>query len=311
MKHTRKDLLKELKGFEFLADGYLGKGQAAIAMDGMFAIASISNDWSYEKQGKGMFSFHVATTQFKGADGNKYTVTLNLTEKPSFNKDGTLAGDTIIDGIELSAGNDFIASFFFGSRKGGMEYSLLQKMSDFGAYDLVNEIGMNYQSVFSPGHYVGTNAGELIEGDSFSGMAFSDVLRGAGGDDILKGYLGNDRLFGGAGNDRVMGGSGADLLSGGRDDDSLWGNQGADTFRFKGGHGIDKIKDFEVGVDKIELIGASKSDMTKAVYYSSTGNYQFAFETDDGRTKFIIEGLDRSDLDLNNLDSFIDFVDIA
>ncbi|CAN5190545.1 hypothetical protein BH10PSE4_BH10PSE4_11110 [soil metagenome] len=61
-------------------------------------------------------------------------------------------------------------------------------------------------------------------------------------------------LMGGVGNDTLSGGAAADTLNGGAGSDYLSGGGGADVFRFDGPSlGIDKIADFQVGVDHIAL----------------------------------------------------------
>ncbi|CAN5155089.1 hypothetical protein BH10PSE4_BH10PSE4_07260 [soil metagenome] len=61
-------------------------------------------------------------------------------------------------------------------------------------------------------------------------------------------------ITGGAGNDTLVGGVGNDTLSGGAGTDYLSGGAGADVFHFAGLNlGVDKIADFQVGVDHIAL----------------------------------------------------------
>ncbi|WP_340108609.1 M10 family metallopeptidase [Pikeienuella sp. HZG-20] len=131
---------------------------------------------------------------------------------------------------------------------------------------------------------VGGVGGDVLRGgggdDLLKGGAGDDVLRGGGGDDTLKGGsgddsffggMGSDRLFGNAGDDRLLGGGGddflhgglmddvlvgmrgADTLFGGPGDDTLSGGQGPDVFVFGRGHGDDVIRDFDHGLDKIEI----------------------------------------------------------
>ncbi len=64
----------------------------------------------------------------------------------------------------------------------------------------------------------------------------------------------------GTGNDEVLNGTGgADtfVFTQGSGDDTLWGDRcdtpGADTFVFAAGHGNGTIKDFNNGIDKIDL----------------------------------------------------------
>lgn len=103
--------------------------------------------------------------------------------------------------------------------------------------------------------------------DRLAGGAGEDILRGGhkrdhllggNGDDTLKGGGWRDHLEGGAGDDRLVGQRGPDRLDGGTSDDILRGGSGADTFVFKAGR--DVIRDFEAGVDRLE-IEAGERDM--------------------------------------------------
>lgn len=74
---------------------------------------------------------------------------------------------------------------------------------------------------------------------------------------------GNDEanhIEGGRGNDTIMGGDGGDVLEGNEHNDELWGGTDGvtDTFRFRAGDGTDTIKDIEVGIDLIDIIGATQ-----------------------------------------------------
>ena len=113
---------------------------------------------------------------------------------------------------------------------------------------------------------------DTLDGDSYlSGAAGDDTLYGEEGDDVLSGLWGDDRLYGGAGVDELDGDEGNDYLHGGDGDDDLtgWeghdrleggegndrlrGYDGDDTFIFGPGHGSDRIDDFTVGEDLIDL----------------------------------------------------------
>jgi Ca2+-binding RTX toxin-like protein len=67
------------------------------------------------------------------------------------------------------------------------------------------------------------------------GNDWNNVIIGNDGDNLLSGYGGKDRLAGGKGADRLTGGAGADL------------------FIFNQGGGMDKVVDFSVGLDTIQL----------------------------------------------------------
>ena len=79
-----------------------------------------------------------------------------------------------------------------------------------------------------------------------------------------------------AGDDEIRGGAGKDVIIGGQGQDDLYGGEDSDTFVFKSfldstlaavtssqingpqsvtGLGLDSIRDFEVGIDKIDLSG--------------------------------------------------------
>lgn len=76
------------------------------------------------------------------------------------------------------------------------------------------------------------------------GRKGADALYGREGDDILYGGKGADWLYGGAGDDRLIDGKGKDVMIGG---------EGADIFRLKADGALDRIRDFEQGLDSIDL----------------------------------------------------------
>lgn len=118
--------------------------------------------------------------------------------------------------------------------------------------------------------------------DTLDGGAGNDVIVGGNGDDILSGgFSGRDVLLGGGGNDSMSGGEELDQLRGGTGSDTLFGGQGrdvlvggdfnagaflgdgaVDVFLFlsvdesrPGGRSRDVIRDFEQGIDIIDLSG--------------------------------------------------------
>ena len=86
-----------------------------------------------------------------------------------------------------------------------------------------------------------TRSGQVIEGG-----AVQDVLTGTADDDVLWGYGKSDTLFGEGGNDRLVDGRGRD---------TLYGGAGADIFEFVKDGRKDWIKDFQLGLDRIDLSG--------------------------------------------------------
>ncbi|WP_136635910.1 calcium-binding protein [Pseudooceanicola onchidii] len=76
------------------------------------------------------------------------------------------------------------------------------------------------------------------------GTGAADDLVGGGRDDLIWGNAGDDILTGGAGADIIAGGAGQDVLTGG---------DGADVFVFSADTGMDRVTDFQLGVDRIDV----------------------------------------------------------
>ena len=97
---------------------------------------------------------------------------------------------------------------------------------------------------------IGDNGDDLIYGG-----AGNDYLLGGSGRDWIWGDAGQDILNGGGGDDIIFGGAGNDIIFGGGGDDIIFGGTGNDQFRFSNllSQGIDGIKDFQSGIDKIVI----------------------------------------------------------
>ena len=92
--------------------------------------------------------------------------------------------------------------------------------------------------------------------DRFFGGNGLDTLYGAGGDNTLDGGNGADLLMGGfddLGHTRMLGGAGDDHLLGSLGTDDMRGGKGNDVFAFVEADGDDKIRDFKLGIDQIDL----------------------------------------------------------
>lgn len=85
----------------------------------------------------------------------------------------------------------------------------------------------------------------------------SDYAAMMGGNDTIDGGAGSDTILGGGGDDRLFGGAGADRLQGGAGLDLLTGGAGADQFIFDAWSGQDRITDFQNGLDKLAITGAT------------------------------------------------------
>jgi hypothetical protein len=84
-------------------------------------------------------------------------------------------------------------------------------------------------------------------------------LIGTNGADNLTGSIGHDILMGLEGADLMRGGDGMDWLAGGPGADVLTGGNGADVFSWSSldlDGSVDRITDFAVGQDQLDLVSA-------------------------------------------------------
>lgn len=112
--------------------------------------------------------------------------------------------------------------------------------------------------------------GESLEQDFMCGGEGNDRMLGNEGADRLHGDAGDDTLNGGKDNDVLFGGEGADVLAGNQGNDTLSGGTGADIFDFQLTDGSNLVTDFENGVDKIRLQGATFDQVAIAQVGSDT-----------------------------------------
>ena len=123
----------------------------------------------------------------------------------------------------------------------------------------------------SSGGFVNTNGTGNGSNNIITGTIVNNVLNGEGGNDTLNGEAGIDTLNGGAGadilngqdgNDTLNGGTENDILNGGAGLDTLTGGTGTDTFIFQfwqPSSSPDRITDFAIGTDKIDLLTSTGS----------------------------------------------------
>ena len=143
-------------------------------------------------------------------------------------------GDDVLDG---GNGDDFLRGGFGDDRiMGGIGDDLLA--GDEGNDTLLASFGND--SLFGA-------SGD----DTLFGEAGADIINGGSGVDFLRGGTGNDTLRGDAGDDRLIGDAGNDALFGGTGADVLIGGAGADSFAYTVGSGLDRVSDFELGIDTI------------------------------------------------------------
>jgi serralysin len=97
--------------------------------------------------------------------------------------------------------------------------------------------------------------------DHLIGQEVSITMYGGNGNDLLVGGRADDVIYGESGNDRLLGYFGAD---------ELWGGAGSDTFYFAIDGATDRVRDFERGIDKLDVTGADAN-------LSAAGDQAFTF----------------------------------
>ena len=220
-----------------------------------------------------------------GGDGND-TVAAGLGSDVIYGQ----AGDDLIDG---GAGND---SIFGGSGNnrliGGAGIDVLIAEDGNDAIDG----GADNDVIYSFG---GDDVVDDGDGsDTIFGGAGNDTLRGGAGNDVIADMSGNDNLDGGDGNDVINALAGDDRITGGNGDNIVLGGTGADVF-YQAGTGTDRILDFQIGIDKIELSSsvtdfqtliASAQDITDV----NGDNFVIIANGDNGQ--FVLSNLSIADL---------------
>jgi Ca2+-binding RTX toxin-like protein len=97
---------------------------------------------------------------------------------------------------------------------------------------------------------------------------------GTAGADSLTGSAGIDLLMGGDGKDTLVGQAGIDVLIDGTGNDTLFGGTEADTFVLMPDAAVDVIRDYQVGIDRIDLSNWGRVFSLDAMRVSERSNGQ-------------------------------------
>lgn len=196
-------------------------------------------------------------------------------------------GDTVNGGFDADeiygeAGDDTLtggSGFFTDIIVGGDGNDVIHGDSSLGDYDLLyGNVGDDTFYVDTPADIVFEQPGEGADtvyagiigaGFYLYGNIENLVLTGATPFGVGN-ALDNTMTGSGAAN-WLLGGSGNDTLAGKGGNDVLFGEAGADTFVFEAVTGADLVGDFEIGVDKIELVGGYASFDEAASHFIQDG----------------------------------------
>ncbi|MCT8330674.1 calcium-binding protein [Albidovulum sediminis] len=119
-------------------------------------------------------------------------------------------------------------------------------LADVSALQMV-EVAGEIQLFVVSGSEDGLTQFRLVPGPvglDLTGGAGADPLTGGASDDILHGGAGDDTLTGAGGNDILLDGAGSDVMRGGA---------GADVFILSADGSADRIEDFDIAADRLDL----------------------------------------------------------
>ncbi|MBO6506674.1 MAG: pre-peptidase C-terminal domain-containing protein [Kordiimonadaceae bacterium] len=173
-----------------------------------------------------------------------------------------LGGGTGDDSISGGAGNDTI----YGGRNDQASTSQNDRLEGGDGNDIIFASG-------GADIVTGGDGDDSLFGgsqnDEVSGGNGNDTIFGGTGNDVVNGDDGADDIFGGGGRDVINGGAGDDTLRPSGGNDTLSGGAGSDVFMFAQNHGADRIDDFDLDDDSLDLSGtitefASVAEVTNA-----------------------------------------------
>ncbi len=277
-------------------DDYIRGGEGADFLDGGSGLG----DWVEYNGSDAGVSINLSTNVVSG--GEAYGDTISNFE----NVNGSGFDDTLVgtddsnklrgrdgdDIIQAGDGDDFVrGGAGSDSLDGGLGIDWLEYVGSAAGVDVNLEIG--------------TASGGDAQGDSISnfehvrGTDFDDTLTGDSADNKIRAEAGDDNLSGRGGKDRLFGAEGADVLDGGTENDALFGGTGSDTFVFASTTGTDRVKDWEIGVDQIDLTDFGIGDAATALaMFEQNGDH---VRLNQGSDRLIIENVLLSDLSTADL----------
>ena len=206
--------------------------------------------------------------------------------------------------VNAGAGDDSITALFGNDNLVGGDGNDLIIASPFQKFFNFNNVSQNFI--------------QMIDQDTIKGGNGDDLIKDYTGTNVISGGDGDDSIFGGNWIDNIGGNSGDDLISGGKSRDILYGREGFDIFSYSSitdsnkDFGIDVIKDFEVGIDKIDLhavsenlnfIGEGLPELNEIGYIHTSNDYTQVIVNVDNSSNLYINLF--NNLSLNTTDFII------
>lgn len=162
--------------------------------------------------------------------------------------------------------------------------------------DLAAGTAQSYQASYAIARFETVSAynDSIVSGDDAANViGVREIFDSTSGHVRFEGRGGNDRLTGSLGADTLDGGAGADVLVGSEGADTLSGGGGRDLFLLGEGDSLtgaaDRITDFKVGSDRIDLSAIDAKSRTAAPdTFTFIGDH--AFSGAAGELRFTISG---------------------
>ena len=301
--------------FGAAGDDVLSSGLGADVLDG-----GAGNDTASYQTATASVSAYLNLGLAIGDDGNDSLVSIENLIGSDYNDrligdagTNTLSGGTGDDIIKTKGGNDTAYGGAGNDRITGDVGNDVLYGGD-GADIIIALAGLDeiYGDAGNDRLYGGQDSDSIIGGagndkllgnrgnDSLNGGAGVDDLRGGGGNDGLDGGANNDYLFGGNGTDIIYGGAGNDVLSGGSGEGIADGFADIFVFRNTATEGYDRIKDFEDGIDRIDLTDFGYSDFADVSALATQVAAGVKINFGDGNV-LLLEGMGIADFDSSDV----------
>lgn len=206
--------------------------------------------------------------------------------------DNRLYGTDADDIMDAGAGNDIV------NGRAGADIMMGGAGDDRYYCDDANDQVIEYASGGYDRMYtsISTKLADNVEAMHATG---TEELSLAGNDlaNWIDGNAADNTITGGDGNDRLRGKDGDDLIDGEGGNDMLEGGAGADTFRIGPNGGLDRVLDFELGIDMLDFVGVNFADIQ--VVDGSAGAILY-YDADNRGNNLVVAGITAAQISASN-----------
>lgn len=183
------------------------------------------------------------------------------------NGNDRLTGSSLANALASGAGNDLLYgeggndTLLGGAgvdrMRGDLGDDLMNGGADLDTVYYAGAVNTVVNLTLTTAQNTGHGNDTLVQIENVTTADGADRLTGSTLGNVISAGAGNDTIGAGAGNDTVNGGIGDDRVNGGAGTDSLIGGLGNDTFVYTTGYGSDRIRDFQNGTDRINIVAGA------------------------------------------------------